>query len=129
VTATDQKSLDDAFKKVTASSIQYGEGSDGNPLGSSTPWCQLFIPYSTYDNPAAGAYPIVAVSYLLFYGNNNGVHVSDKEKLITFLESSAANKIAAKLEYTPLSSRIETAALNALNGTGGGSGSGHPCVQ
>jgi ABC-type phosphate transport system substrate-binding protein len=129
VTAAESKSLDAAFKGINASSIVYGEGSDGNPLGSSTPWCQLYIPTNDYDDPAKGAYPIVAVSYLLFYGNNNGVHVSDKEKLINFLESSSANKIANKLEYTPLSSGIETAVLNALNGTGGGSGSGNPCLQ
>ena len=98
-------------------------------MASSTPWCQLYIAATTYVNPPKGAYPIVDVSYLLFYGNNNGVHVSDKEALIKFLESSAANKIENTLEYSPLSSGIETAVVNALNGTGGGSGSGQPCLQ
>lgn len=129
VDPTITQTFEAAFKKVTAQNIQYGEGSDGNSLGSSAPWCQLYIPTSDYDNPPSGTYPIVDVSYLLFYGNNNGVHVSDKEKLIAFLESTKAKKIEGKLEYTPLSTSIETAVLNALNGKGGGSGSGHPCLQ
>ena len=108
-----------AFKKVTAANIQYGTGSDGNPLGSSTPWCQLYIPATNYVNPPKGAYPIVAVSYLLFYGNNNGVHVSDKKALINFLYSKKANNLINKLEYVSLSSSVKTAVISALNGNGG----------
>jgi ABC-type phosphate transport system substrate-binding protein len=129
VNPTKKVTLVKAFAKVTAANITYGGGSDGSPLGSSTPWCQLYVPASYYVNPPKGSYPIVDVSYLLFYGNNNGVHVSDKQKLITFLESAAANKIENKLEYTSLSPSIETAVTNALNGVGGGSGSGQPCLQ
>lgn len=95
MTATKKKTLDAAFKNVTASSIVYGEGSDGNPLASSTPWCQLYIPATTYVNPPKGAYPIVDVSYLLFYGNNNGVHVSDKEALIK--SSSRRQQIKSRI--------------------------------
>ncbi len=105
-----------AFSKITASSIQYGMGNDGNPLGSSTPWCQLFIPTSDYVTPPAKSYPIVGVNYLMFYGQNNGVHLSDKQKLISFLESNKANKIIDKLEYIPLSKSIRTAVLSAFNG-------------
>jgi ABC-type phosphate transport system substrate-binding protein len=128
VDPTNHTALTNALKKVTAANITYGGGSDGNPLGSTTPWCQLYIPASVYVSPPKGTYPIVDVSYLLFYGQNNGVHVSDKQTLITFLESSQANKIENKLEYTSLSSSVETAVVNALNGTGG-SGSGQPCLQ
>lgn len=114
-----RSSLVKSFKKVAASNIQYGGGSDGNPLGSSAPWCQLYIPATAYVNPPKGAYPIVAVSYLLFYGNNNGVHVSDKEKLINFLFSKKATNITNKLEFVPLSTSVKTAVINALNGNGG----------
>ena len=109
--------------------ITYGGGSDGNPLGSTTPWCQLYVDPSNFANPPKGAYPIVGFSYWLFYGQNNGIHVSDKQTLVTFITSAAANKLVSKLEYTPLSNSIHTAITNALNGTSTGSGSGHPCLQ
>ncbi len=125
VSPTDKAAVAKAFSNLTASDITYGGGSDGNPLGSTTPWCQLYIPYSYYVAPAKGAYPIVAVSYLLFYGQNNGVHTADKTTLIKFLESSNANKITNKLEYVALSKSIESAVISALNG----SGSQTACLQ
>lgn len=119
-------SITKAFANVNASSIVYGGGSDGNPLNSTTPWCQLYIPPTAFVTPPAKSYPIVAINYLLFYGNNNGIHLPDKKTLINFVESSAANTLEAKLEYTPLASSIETAVINALNGNGG---SQTPCLQ
>jgi ABC-type phosphate transport system substrate-binding protein len=129
VSASDHTALANALASVTSKNITYGEGSDGNPLGSSTPWCQLYVPPSVFVSPPAKTYPIVAVSYLLFYGQNNGVHTSDKENLIKYLESSKANKIVNSLEYASLPASVVTAVLDALDGTGGGSGHGHPCVQ
>ena len=108
-----------SFKSLTGSSITYGEGSDLNPLGTSAPWCILFINPSNYVTPPAKAWPVVDVTYLLFYGQNNGVHVSDKTKLINFLESKSARTIVNKLRYAVLSTSIQTAVLNALNGNGG----------
>jgi ABC-type phosphate transport system substrate-binding protein len=119
VDPTVRASLVKSFKKVTAANITFGGGSDSNPLGSSTPWCQLYIPATFYVNPPKGAYPIVAVSYLLFYGKNNGVHLSDKKTLINFLESKKANNITNKLEFVPLSQSVESAVISALNGNGG----------
>lgn len=119
VDPTVRQSLVKSFAKVTSSNIQYGGGSDGNPLASSTPWCQLYIPATYYVNPPKGAYPIVAVSYLLFYGNNNGVHLSDKKALINYLYSKKATSIINKLEYVPLSTSLKTAVVSALNGNGG----------
>jgi phosphate transport system substrate-binding protein len=116
VSATNKTAVRAAFTKVTASAITYGGGSDGNPLDSSTPWCQLYINPSNFVTPPKKAYPIVGISYLLFYGNNNGIHVSDKTTLIKFVVSPAANKLIEKIEYTPLSNSIHTAVLNALNG-------------
>ncbi|MBV9719670.1 MAG: substrate-binding domain-containing protein [Candidatus Eremiobacteraeota bacterium] len=118
INPTNSATLAKAFAKVTAANITYGGGSDGNPLGSSTPWCQLYIPNSYYVNPPKGSYPIVDVSYLLFYGQNNGVHVPDKTALIKFLVSAQANTIIKKLEYAPLSSSVESAVVSALNGNG-----------
>ena len=126
---TNKKEVAKAFAGLNASDIDYGGGSDGSPLGSSTPWCQLYIPLSNIVSPPTGAYPIVGFSYWLFYGNNNGVHVSDKEALINFVVSSTANNLISKLEYTPMPNSIHTAVTNALNGVGGGSGSGQPCLQ
>jgi ABC-type phosphate transport system substrate-binding protein len=116
VNPTDHTALVKALAGVVGSSIDYGMGSDGNSLGSSTPWCQLYVPYTAFVNPPVKTYPIVAVSYLLFYGQNNGVHLSDKQKLINFVESSAATKIEAKFEYTALSKSVESAVISALNG-------------
>jgi ABC-type phosphate transport system substrate-binding protein len=101
-----------------AHTIDYGGGSDGNPLGSTTPWCQLYISPTEFVNPPAGAYPIVGLSYWLFYGNNNGIHVSQKKALITYLTSSAANSLLGPLEYTPLSKTVHTAISTALKGKG-----------
>ena len=129
VAATNAAAVKKALAGVTAANITYGGGSDGNPLGSTTPWCQLYVDPSNFANPPKGAYPIVGFSYWLFYGQNNGIHVSDKQTLVNFVTSAAANKLVGKLEYTPLSNSIHTAILNALNGTGTGSGSGHPCLQ
>ena len=108
-----------ALKHVTSANITYGEGSDEVPLGTSAPWCILYVDPSNFISPPAKTYPIVGISYMLFYGQNNGVHVSDKQTLIKFLVSTQANKIVNKLEYAPLANSIHTAVLNALNGNGG----------
>jgi ABC-type phosphate transport system substrate-binding protein len=118
VDPTKHSTIVNALNSLTASSIVYGEGSDGNSLGSSTPWCQLYIPSNDFAAPPAKSYPIVGVSYLLFYGNNNGVHVPDKIALIKYLESTAANNLVKKFEYASFSSSVENAVITALNGTG-----------
>jgi|SRR5579883_672105 len=116
VSATNKTAVKNALAKVTASNITYGGGSDGNPLNSTTPWCQLYIDPKNFVNPPNKTYPIVGFSYWLFYGNNNGIHVSDKIALINFLVSPQAGKLMEKLEYTPLSSSVHTAITNALKG-------------
>ena len=62
-----------ALKHVTSANITYGEGSDEVPLGTSTPWCILYVDPSNFISPPAKTYPIVGISYMLFYGQNNGV--------------------------------------------------------
>lgn len=108
-----------ALKAVTAANISYGMGSDGNSLGSKHPYCQLYIDPShwNYPNQKTGAYPIAGISYLLFYGQNNGIHVADKTTLIKYIASSAANSIVKSLEYAPLNNGIHKAIIKALNGT------------
>jgi ABC-type phosphate transport system substrate-binding protein len=101
-----------------AHTITFGMGSDSISLGSSTPWCQLYIDPSQFVKPPALAYPIVGLSYWLFYGNNNGVHVPDKKKLITFITTTKANKLLVPLEYSPLAGSVHTAILTALKGSG-----------
>lgn len=107
------------FANITAGDIQYGEGSDEQALGTSAPWCVLYIDPKYFVTPPSGAYPIAGINDLLFYGQNNGVHLSDKTALIKFLESSQANKMVNKLEYSALSPSVEKAVLNALDGNGG----------
>ncbi|HEV3090640.1 MAG TPA: substrate-binding domain-containing protein [Candidatus Cybelea sp.] len=131
ISPTNQAAVTKALAKVTSANITYGEGSDEQPLGTSTPWCILYIDPSKFVSPPGGTYPIVGFSYWLFYGNNNGVHVSDKETLVKYIASAPANKVVNKLEYAPLSASIHTAITNALNGiaNGSGQGSGQPCLQ
>ncbi|MGC1379446.1 MAG: substrate-binding domain-containing protein [Candidatus Baltobacteraceae bacterium] len=126
VDPTNKKAVQGALKKVNGGSIEYGMGSDEQPLGTTAPWCILYIDPSVFDTPPAKTYPLVGISYLLFYGQNNGLHVSDKQTLIKFLASSQTTKILSKLEYTSMPSSINTAILNALNGNGG---SQPPCLQ
>jgi ABC-type phosphate transport system substrate-binding protein len=123
ISPTNPKAVAIALKKATK--IAYGQGSDGNPLGSTTPWCQLYISPTEFVNPPKGAYPIVGLSYWLFYGQNNGVHVSDKKTLIQFIASTQANTLLGPLEYTPLAKSVHSAVLTALNG----SGSHTACLQ
>ncbi|MBV8530140.1 MAG: hypothetical protein JO104_02400, partial [Candidatus Eremiobacteraeota bacterium] len=86
---------------------------------------------SHFVEPPAGSYPIVGISYLLFYGNNNGVHLADKQTLITYVTSPSANGLLKKLEYAPMPTSIHTKVRHAANGTAGGGphGAGHPCIQ
>ncbi len=115
---TNKQAVDSAFNDVNGGSITYGEGSDGQPLGTSAPWCILYIDPSNFVNTPKKAYPIVGLSYFLFYGLNNGQHLSDKQALINYLASSQANKLVNKLEYVPLPASIHNAVINALNGQG-----------
>jgi ABC-type phosphate transport system substrate-binding protein len=115
VSATDKASVAGALKN--AKTITYGMGSDGTTLGSSTPWCQLYLNPSQFVKPPAKTYPIVGLSYWLFYGKNNSIHVPDKKTLITFVSSTKANSLLGPLEYTPLSTSIHDAIRTALAGT------------
>jgi len=123
---TVKKQVVGALKRVTARAITYGEGSDGQPLGTSAPWCVLYVNPTNYVNPPKGTYPLVTISYLLFYGNNNGVHTADKKTLVKWLQGKVANNTTNRLEYTPLSLGIQSAVLTALNGNGG---SQPACIQ
>ena len=106
---TNKAAVAGALKKVTAANITYGGGSDGNPLGSTTPWCQLYVDPKHFVSPPAKTYPIVGLSYWLFYGQNNGIHLADKKTLINFLVSKKANKLVSNLEYAALSDSIHDA--------------------
>jgi phosphate transport system substrate-binding protein len=114
VSPTSAKAVATALKR--AKTIDFGEGSDGIALGSTTPWCQLYIDPSEFVNPPAKAYPIVGLSYWLFYGNNNGIHVADKKTLISYIASKAANRLLSPLEYTPLGTSVHDAIKTALKG-------------
>jgi phosphate transport system substrate-binding protein len=117
-----------ALRQVNPSDVTYGGGSDGITLATSRPTCVLYIDPKHFSNPPeTNAYPIVGVSYLLFYGNNNGVHVPDKLKLINYLTSSAANTLVSGLEYTAINKGIQAVVSAAANGTG--SYAGNACLQ
>jgi ABC-type phosphate transport system substrate-binding protein len=103
---------------LNANSITFGQGSDGLPLGTSAPKCALYINPAIFTNPVANgaptyAYPINAVSYLLFYGKNNSVHLTQKLQLIKYMTGSAARTIEKNEEYTPLPTGITSAVSSA----------------
>ncbi len=106
-----------ALSGVTSTSIHYGECDDLNPCGSSAPQCILYVPPNNFVSPPSGDYPIVGVSYIMFYGQNN-LHYGDDKTLIQFLASTNASKIINKEEYVALGSSIHKAVLKALNGGG-----------
>lgn len=124
VCPTDAAAVDAAFKNLSSANIQYGEGSDGNPIATASPGCILYIPPSAFTFPPAGTYPIIGVSYLMFYGQNN-THYADLMTMIKFLTnrkpyntySPNANAIESSLEYVPLASSIQVAAYQAATGT------------
>ena len=119
---TDQNLVAGSLKKATASKIQYGEGGDGMALGSSSPQCQLYIPPSAFDQAPGGDYPIVGLSYFLFYTQNNTrngkSHLTDIENLITYLDSNAWNNDLPALEYTPLPASTQKKVQQAAFGRG-----------
>jgi phosphate transport system substrate-binding protein len=125
---TNPKDVAATLKNVAVGAIQFGEGIDGLPLATTRPDCILLIPLKHFINPVTPhAYPILNVSYLLFYGNSNGVHTADRLKLIDYLTSTAANTIVNSLEYAPLNKGIQKVINQAANGTG--SYTGKPCIQ
>jgi ABC-type phosphate transport system substrate-binding protein len=125
---TNVKDVANALRSIGLASITQGEGSDFLPLATSRPDCILFINPSHFANPPTPhSYPIVGISYLLFYGNSNGVHTADRQKLVTFLTSSAANAIVNKLEYQSLKPAIQNVVYEAATGTG--TYAGKPCMQ
>lgn len=117
VSPTNKTAVASALSNATT--ITYGGGSDGNPLGSTAPWCQLYINPSTFVTPPAKAYPIVGLSYWLFYGQNHSIHVTLKKDLVYYISGPTANSLLAPLEYTPLAKSVHTAIRNALAGSAG----------
>jgi ABC-type phosphate transport system substrate-binding protein len=119
VDPTNAAAVAKSLSAVKGSSITYGGGSDGSPLQSSTPNCQLYISPSVFVTPTnAKAYPIVGLSYWLFYGTNLGVHTADKTTLVKYIASNAANSVLSHYEYTPLVTGVHNQILKALNGHG-----------
>src|SRR5581483_2995865 len=68
VDPTNKAAVSGALKKVINTAIQYGECNDLQSCGSSRPECILFVPPNNFVNPPSGDYPIVGLSYMLFYG-------------------------------------------------------------
>ena len=109
-----------------ATTITYGMGADGITLGSSTPNCQLYINPTTFVNPPTGDYPVVGLTYLMFYGQNNGKrHGGDEGKMVNYIGSNNYKNILAPLEYTPIPAATVTNVRKALKG----SGSVKPCLN
>ena len=120
VSPTNANAVALSLSKAVESKIQFGMGSDGNSLGSSTPNCQLYMPPSVFVNPPAGAYPIVGLSYFMFYGKDQkragSNHFKDLKGLIQYLDSSAWNSALPNLEYTPLPSSTRAAIQKSMTG-------------
>jgi ABC-type phosphate transport system substrate-binding protein len=121
VSPTNQNAVAQALKKASAAKIQFGQGADGVSLGSSTPNCQLYIPPAAFVDPPTGAYPIVGLSYFLFYGKDQtrsgSNHFTDLKALIQYVDSNAWNNALPSLEYTPLPASTQKKIQKALAGT------------
>ncbi len=124
VSPTNRAAVLAALHNVTAANITYGGCSDGVACGSSRPECILYVDGSKFVSPPSGDYPIVGLSYLMFYGQNNA-HSADDKTLINWLTTKPASAIINKLEYAALSSSIHKAVVKALNGAG----TKAPCIQ
>ena len=120
ISPTNANAVAASLAKATSSKIQFGMGSDGISLGSSTPNCQLYIPPTVFVDPPTGAYPIVGLSYFMFYGQDQkragSNHFKDLKGLIQYLDSSAWNSSLSNLEYTPLPSSTRTAIQKSMTG-------------
>jgi ABC-type phosphate transport system substrate-binding protein len=121
VSPTNPAAVAQALKKATPASIVDGEGADGTSLGSSTPWCQLYIPVSAYVSPPSGAYPIVGLNFFLFYGKaqtrSGSNHFTDLKNLIVDLDSTYWNNALPGLEYSPIPAATQKKVQKALTGT------------
>ncbi|HEY2474113.1 MAG TPA: substrate-binding domain-containing protein [Candidatus Cybelea sp.] len=109
---TSQAAVAVSLAKATGSKIQLGMGSDGISLGSRSPGCQLYMPPSAFVTTPNNGYPIVGMSYFLFYGRNqtrSGVsHFTDLTSLIKYIDSAAWNSALPALEYSPLPASTQT---------------------
>lgn len=124
VDPTNKTHLVGALKNVTGGSIKYGQCDDLVSCGSSAPNCILFVPPNAFVSPSSGNYPIVGLSYLLFYAKNNA-HFTDDKKLVTYMVSKGASTIINSLEYASLPSGLHSAITTALKSGNGGS----PCLN
>ena len=117
-----------AMNDLRANAIQYGMGADNLPLsGDTRPDCAFYInPDKQLVKTPFQAYPIMAINYMMFYGNNNGVHTNDKKTLISYMLSAPASAIINKMEYAPVSTSIQTAVHDAFHGVGSHPS---PCLQ
>ena len=114
---TNHAAVVNALNAVGANFISYGMGSDNVALGSTRPECQLYINPTHFTLAPTGTYPVMGVSYLLFYGANNA-HYTDLKALIGYLVTTPAAQAMNADEYVPLSGSVRVAVKNALNGTG-----------
>lgn len=120
---------------LAGTSITLGGSGDSPsmPLGSSRPECILYIDPSTFTNPtAANAYPIVGLSYLLFYGQGNGAtgtgNLGDLQKLETYLAGAHTGGSPYGNEYAYLPAAIRNTVKAAALGTSGVY-KGNACIQ
>ena len=125
---TNHASIAATANDIPAHLIQYGVGADGPPLaGDTRPDCAFFInPATAFAKTPVQGYPLMAIDYMLFYGNNNGVHTADKKTLVEYLISAKAAKIINSMEYTTLDQSVNTAVSDAIHGTGSHPS---PCMQ
>ncbi|HTU82218.1 MAG TPA: substrate-binding domain-containing protein [Candidatus Acidoferrales bacterium] len=130
---SDPKSIHKSIDKLVARDITYGGSGDvpSETIPTTRPDCIIFVNPDHFQKQPAGAYPIVAISYLLFYQKNNA-HYADDKTIVNYVTgakttaSETAYQATLKLGYFPLSKSLHTAIQNALNGTGHSS---KPCLN
>lgn len=106
--------------------------SDAGPVGTQSPKCIAYVPYQQYVDPAAaGAYPIIEVSYILAYEKNNA-HLTDLQTLLTYINTYSGPTPAAgtsdsfveQLGYVPMTAGVKSYVKNYLL-----SAKNHPCIH
>ena len=119
---------------LAGTSITLGGSGDipSQPLGSSRPDCILYIDPSTFQNPGGtSAYPIVGLSYFLFYGTGNGAtgtgHLADLQTLEKYLAAGHKGGSPYGNEYATLPLAVRNVVKAAATGTG--AYLGKACIQ
>lgn len=97
-------------KSISTARIVPGTGPAQESIPTGCPLCIQHVSEQSYrDSSVSGAYPIVGISYLLFYGMNNA-HVADVTSLIKFIGATGgtSDQDITNAGFAPLTPYLKT---------------------